>query len=76
MAKIAVYRFSYRDKGTGEHLENCRFATLKAIKLQDGRNIEESRRIVDDSDIVASKVLAEIRRRVGDAAHVQPDAGP
>ena len=51
MPKIAVYRFSCRDKGTGENVENSRFATLKAIKLQDGRNIEESRRIVDDRDI-------------------------
>jgi len=51
MAKVAVYQFSCRDKGTGENVENPRFATLKAIKLYDGRNIEESRRIVDDSDI-------------------------
>jgi hypothetical protein len=36
---------------TGENVKNSRFATLKAIKLHDGRNIEESRRIVDDSDI-------------------------
>jgi hypothetical protein len=51
MPKIAVYRFSCWDKGTGENVENPRFATLKAIKLQDGRNIEDSRRIVDDIEI-------------------------
>jgi hypothetical protein len=51
MSKIAVYRFTWRDKETGEMVENPRFATLKAIKLHDGRNIEASRRIVDDTDI-------------------------
>ena len=51
MPKIAVYSFFCRDKETGENVENARFATLKAIKRHDGRNIEASRRIVDDSDI-------------------------
>ena len=51
MPKIAVYRFTSRDKQTGENVEDPRFATLKTIKHQDGRNIEDSRRIVDDSDI-------------------------
>ena len=57
MPKTAVYRFSCRDKETGEIVENPRFATLRAIKLHDGRNIEESRRIVDDSDIDAKGFL-------------------
>jgi hypothetical protein len=43
--------FAWRGKETGENVENPRIATLKAIKLHDGRNIEASRRIVDDSDI-------------------------
>lgn len=51
MSKIAVYQFSCPDIGTDEDVDNPRFATLKAIKIHDGRNIEESRRIVDDSDI-------------------------
>jgi hypothetical protein len=37
-------------------------ATLKAIKLQDGRNIEESRRIVDDSDIDEKGFLKSTNR--------------
>jgi hypothetical protein len=51
MPQIAIYRFTWRDKETGEYVENPHFATLKAIKLQDGRNIEDSRRLVDDGDI-------------------------
>jgi hypothetical protein len=51
MTKIAVYRFLSRDRETGGNVENPRFATLKTIKVHDGRNIEASRRIVDDSDI-------------------------
>jgi hypothetical protein len=51
MPKIAVYRFFGWDKETGESVENSRYATLKAIKVRDGRNIEDSRRIVDDSDL-------------------------
>jgi hypothetical protein len=51
MPKIAVYQFSCPDKGTGENVKSPRFATLKAIKLRGGRNIEESRRIVDDIEI-------------------------
>ena len=51
LPNIAVYRFAWRGKETGENVENPRIATLKAIKLHDGRNIEASRRIVDDSDI-------------------------
>jgi hypothetical protein len=51
MPKLAVYRFFSWDKETGESVENPRFATLKTIKVHDGRNIEASRRIVDDCDI-------------------------
>jgi hypothetical protein len=51
MPNIAVYRFTCSDKETGENVENPRFATLKAIKQHDGRNIEASRQIVDDCDI-------------------------
>jgi hypothetical protein len=51
MPKIAVFRFFWRDTETGQNVENPCFATLKAIKLHDGRNIEASRRIVDDNDI-------------------------
>jgi hypothetical protein len=51
MSKIAVYQFVCPDKGAGENVDTPRFATLNAIKIHDGRNIEESRRIVDDSDI-------------------------
>jgi hypothetical protein len=57
MPKIAVYRFFWCDKETGENVENPRFATLKTIKVHDGRNIENSRRIVDDSDIDARGFL-------------------
>jgi hypothetical protein len=45
------------DKQTGESVESLRFATLKAINLQAGRNIEHSRRIVDDSEIDAKGFL-------------------
>jgi hypothetical protein len=51
MPKIAVYRFVCCDKESGENVESPRFATLKAIKLRDGRNVEDSRRIVDDCDV-------------------------
>jgi hypothetical protein len=57
MAKIAVYRFFCVDKESGENIENPRFATLKTIKVHDGRNIEASRLIVDDSDIDAKGFL-------------------
>jgi hypothetical protein len=51
MPKIAVYRFLWQDRETGESVESPRFATLKAINLHAGRNIEDSRRIVDDSEL-------------------------
>ena len=60
MANIAVYRFTWRDRETGENRENPRFATLKAIKQHDGRNIEASRRIVDDGDIDGQGFLKNI----------------
>jgi hypothetical protein len=62
MPKIAVYRFSVQDAATGENAENPRFATLKAIKIRDGRNIEESRRIVDDGDIDEKGFLKDSKR--------------
>jgi hypothetical protein len=57
MPKLAVYRFILWDKQTGENVESLRFATLKAINLHAGRNIEHSRRIVDDSEIDAKGFL-------------------
>lgn len=57
MPKLAVYRFIVWDKQTGENVESLRFATLKAINLHSGRNIEHSRRIVDDSEIDAKGFL-------------------
>jgi hypothetical protein len=62
MPKIAVYRFTWRDRATGENVENPRFATLRTIKLHDGRNIEDSRRIVDDSDIDDKGFLRNAKR--------------
>jgi hypothetical protein len=62
MPKIAVYRFTWRDRVTGESVENPRFATLKAIKLHDGRNIEQSRRIVDDSNLDEKGFLKDSNR--------------
>jgi hypothetical protein len=49
------------DKQTGEGIESLRFATLKAINLHAGRNIENSRRIVDDSEIDANGFLKSTR---------------
>jgi hypothetical protein len=57
MSKLAVYRFALWDKHTGENVESLRFATLKAINLHAGRNIEHSRRIVDESDIDTKGIL-------------------
>ncbi len=51
MALIAVYRFIWWDRNTGESIVGSRFATLKAIKMRDGRNIEESRRLVDSREL-------------------------
>jgi hypothetical protein len=62
MPKIAVYRFYWRDRQTGENVENPHFATLKAIKLHDGRNIEASRQIVDDNDIDEKGFLTNTKR--------------
>jgi hypothetical protein len=49
--KIAVYRFFWREEETGQVVESPRFATLKAINVQGGRNIEDSRKIVDQGEI-------------------------
>ena len=62
MAKIAVYRYFWRDEQTGENRESPRFATLRAINLHAGRNIEDSRRIVDDSDIDEKGFLKNAKR--------------
>jgi hypothetical protein len=35
----------------GDYVVSPRFATLKAIKMCDGRSIEDTRRIVDSSEI-------------------------
>jgi hypothetical protein len=51
MPSIAVYRFSWCDENTGQEVESSRFATLKAIKACNGRNIENSRRLVDVSEL-------------------------
>lgn len=51
MAFIAVYRFTWWDQNTGKSVACSRFATLKAIKMCNGRNIEESRRLVDSREI-------------------------
>ena len=66
MPKLAVYRFIVWDKQTGESVESLRFATLKAINLHAGRNIEHSRRIVDDSEIDAKGFL-KITKFIGPA---------
>jgi hypothetical protein len=62
MSKIAVYRFYRRDTETGENVENQRFATLRAIKVCDGRNIEASRCIVDDSQLDDKGFLRDTKR--------------
>jgi hypothetical protein len=51
MPDIAVYRFLWRDEETGKLVESPRFATLQGINKQGGRNIEDSRRIVDAREI-------------------------
>ena len=48
MPQVAVYRFN---DNTREDNVSPRFATLKAIKVFNGRNIEETRRIVDTSEL-------------------------
>ena len=62
MTKIAVYRFYWRDHETGEIVESPRFATLKAINLHAGRNIEDSRQIADESDIDEKGFLKNLKR--------------
>ena len=62
MAKIAVYRYYWRDQETGEIVESPRFATLKAINHHDGRNIEDTRQIVDDFDIDEKGFLKNAKR--------------
>ena len=51
MAVIAVYRFSFSDLKTGRNIVSSRYATLKAISKCNGRNIEDSRRLVDTREI-------------------------
>ena len=53
MALIAVYRFTWWDQNTGKNTVCSRFATLKAISRCDGRNIEDSRRLVDSNELDA-----------------------
>lgn len=49
--KIAVYRFLWHDEESGSFVESPRFATLKAINKHAGRNIEDSRQLVEQTDI-------------------------
>jgi hypothetical protein len=51
MAAIAVYRFSWYDHDAGKNVVSSHFATLKAIKLRNGRDIEDSRLLVDASKL-------------------------
>jgi len=51
MPDFAVYRFTWPDDESGENKVNPRFATLKAIKMCNGRSIEATRRIVDAKEI-------------------------
>jgi hypothetical protein len=51
MALIAVYRFTCWEQDTVNSTACSRFATLKAIRMRDGRNIEETRRLVDSSEL-------------------------
>jgi hypothetical protein len=53
MALIAVYRFTWWDQNTGKVSVSSRFATLKAIAKCDGRNLEETRRLVDSAELDA-----------------------
>jgi hypothetical protein len=54
MAAIAVYHFVCPDPNTGNDVMSSQFATLKAIKLCNGRNIEDSRRLVDVRELDAN----------------------
>jgi hypothetical protein len=51
MARIAVYRFSWWDPNSGKTVASSTFATLKAIKIVDGRNLEDSRLLVEASEL-------------------------
>jgi hypothetical protein len=51
VAEFAVFRFTWPDDNTGENVVNPRFATLKAIKMCNGRSLEHTRRIVDSKEI-------------------------
>ena len=51
MPQVAVYRFSRSNDTTGEDGVSLQFATLKAIKMFNGRNLEETRRVVDSSEL-------------------------
>jgi hypothetical protein len=54
MTAIAVYQFVAPDPDTGEVVVSSRFATQKAIKVCNGRSIEESRRLVDTRELDAN----------------------
>jgi hypothetical protein len=54
MSSIAVYQFASPDPDTGQVVVSSRFATLKAIKVCNGRSIEESRRLVDTRELDAN----------------------
>lgn len=51
MSLIAVYRFTWWNQKAGKSMVYSRFATLKAIKMCNGRNIEDSRRLVDSTEL-------------------------
>jgi hypothetical protein len=51
MALIAIYRFTWSDQNTGKSIVCSRFATLRAIEMCNGRNIEDSRRLVDSREL-------------------------
>lgn len=51
MSLIAVYRFTWWDQKTGKTVVDARFATLRAVKMCNGRNIEDTRRLVDSGEI-------------------------
>ena len=61
MPNVAVYRFFWRDEETGKLVESLRFATLKGIYKHGGRNIEDSRRIVDAREIDGKGFLKSIK---------------
>jgi hypothetical protein len=56
MTAIAVYRFIWYDHNAGENVVSSHFATLKAIKLCNGRGIEDSRLVVDTSKLDLNEI--------------------